>query len=99
MNYLLTSLGYRVGVVSTGEEAIKYITHYPVDLVLTDIYMPGMDGIELVKHLRKRDRCPVIVVTGDTHLAVETTTAAAKMLGAHSVLIKPFSKAQLAQAL
>src|SRR5437764_1130716 len=80
MNYLLTSCGYRVAVVASAEEALDYIKRNPVAVVMTDLYMPGMDGIDLIKQLRKRDGQPIIVVTGDTHLAVETTTTAARMV-------------------
>jgi CheY-like chemotaxis protein len=62
--------------------------------------MPRMDGMELIRHLRKSQNAPpVIAVTGDARIAPESIQAFAQSLGAKAILLKPFSREQLANAL
>lgn len=59
------ALGYAVRTAQNGEEALKIIQSEPVDLVMTDLKMPGMDGFALLSHMNGRHRdIPVIVMTG-----------------------------------
>ncbi|MBI4500224.1 MAG: response regulator [Gemmatimonadetes bacterium] len=99
MRYMLEAHGYDVAVASNGMEALSFLAKQKVSVVMTDLYMPRMDGLEFIRRLRKDHEQPIVVVTGDTHLAVETTTAAAAALGADAVLIKPFNRAELLSAL
>jgi CheY-like chemotaxis protein len=48
----LASEGIRVSVASSGREALEHVTAEPVDLVLADVRMPGMDGLELLRRLQ-----------------------------------------------
>lgn len=64
---LLTDLGYEVKLASSGTEGIILFNngcHF--DLVLTDIYMPGLDGIEVAKHIRNsaKPETPIVAITG-----------------------------------
>ncbi len=55
---------FRVVTALSGEDALELIGRLPVDLVITDVRMPGMDGVELVRQLASRHpRLPVIVMT------------------------------------
>lgn len=59
---LLTSLGYRVDGVQSGEDALRHLKAKPADLVVIDVVMPGMDGAETLKHIRKTNPAQHIVV-------------------------------------
>jgi CheY-like chemotaxis protein len=61
---LLESAGYRVLSAADGEEALKIFESNPVDLVLLDFYMPGMDGTAVAKELKRRNHTlPIIIVS------------------------------------
>mgnify|MGYP001246036656 CR=1 FL=1 len=63
----LKSRGYKVVEAENGVEAIEQLHHHPVDLVLTDWMMPGMDGRDLVQKIRERPEgkgLPVVVFSG-----------------------------------
>jgi CheY-like chemotaxis protein len=103
MEHLIGTLGFRVMCVPNGVEALKKIETHPVAVVVTDLFMPEMDGIELLRRLGnlKIDKPipPIIAVTGDDHIAADSVGSAAAALGAIAVLMKPFSREQLAGAL
>lgn len=94
---MLVESGYEALTVSTAEEAVRVLAHSSFDVVLTDLVMPAMDGIELVRRIKERDPDQdVVVVTGvvDVRTAVE-----AMKLGATDYLLKPFDAATLSTAL
>jgi DNA-binding response OmpR family regulator len=61
----LRALGYEIEVASTGEHALEALfgRHAPVDLVLLDVMLPGIDGFEVCRRIRARDTIPVILLT------------------------------------
>ncbi len=84
---LLHQEGYRVDVAEEGSTALKIAVERPPDVVVTDLRMPGMDGVELLGRLHEQDRhLPVIVATafGDVGSAVRAMRA-----GAEDYLTKP----------
>ena len=84
----LRSEGYRVIEAEDGEAALKAIDAHAPDLVLTDLKMPVMDGMELLRRVRRDERdLPVIVITA--HGAVDSAVEATR-LGARDYLTKPF---------
>lgn len=84
----LKSLGHDVLEAGDGVEALALIEKQSVDLVLTDLRMPRMDGIALLEALRERNQdVPVIVMTA--YATIETAVAAMK-LGAVDYIIRPF---------
>jgi len=79
----------------TGEEALQHIDQHPVDVVLTDLMMPGTDGLSVLAHARKvRPGAEVILMTG--HASVESAVRAMK-LGAFHYITKPFDIDEVAQ--
>jgi PAS domain S-box-containing protein len=95
---LLRRRGLGVTEVTSGEAALKAIEGAEFDLVLTDIHMPGMDGIEATKAIRAfetatgRRRTPIVALTAD---ALETGKRACKEAGMDGFLTKPVDPAQL----
>src|SRR4051794_26415610 len=81
--------GYTVILAANGEEAIECLTEHPIDLVLLDVMMPGMNGLEVIKFLRRIDslaNLPVIMVTarGQSEDVVEALEC-----GANDYVVKP----------
>lgn len=86
---LLTDEGFEVITANNGYEALKIIDAEAPDLVLLDIWMPGIDGIETLKEIKKSNAAlPVIIITG--HGNVETAVKATK-LGAFDLIEKPLN--------
>jgi len=86
---LLTDEGFEVVTASNGYEALKIIEQDPPDIVLLDIWMPGIDGLETLKEIRATNpHIPVIMVTG--HGTIETAVNATK-IGAFDFIEKPLS--------
>lgn len=81
------------GFARNGEEALEFLKKEPVDLVVLDVFMPVMDGIETLKNIRNRkDTVEVIMVTA----ANDTATLDQTMhLGVLDYLVKPFSMERL----
>ena len=90
---LLAHTDYEVEIVMSGEEAVKRLKRSKFNLVLTDLDMPGMDGLELLSHVKSRyPDVPVIVVSG---VATEESRNEALEVGAEGLLSKPYTRDQL----
>ncbi|MCP4647362.1 MAG: response regulator, partial [bacterium] len=86
LSILLQKEGYDVQTANSGTSALKVMESGPVDLVMTDIQMPKMDGIELLKSIKKSEpTTPVIIMTA---YASEQSAIDAVNLGAFSYLQK-----------
>ena len=86
---LLSDEGFDVATAANGYEALKVIDADSPDLVLLDIWMPGLDGIETLKEIKKDNpHIQVIIITG--HGTIETAVRATK-LGAFDLIEKPLS--------
>jgi two-component system nitrogen regulation response regulator NtrX len=84
---------YEVLFAENGQEALRQISAVPVDLVLLDVKMAGMDGIEVLQRIReKQDDLPVLMISG--HGTIETAVEATK-LGAFDFLPKPLDRDKL----
>lgn len=88
----LTTRGYEVRVAADGESALDTFNDWRPDLVVTDLAMPNMDGLELCRRLRLVSQVPVIVlsVKGEEKTKVEALDA-----GADDFITKPFSMEEL----
>jgi signal transduction histidine kinase/ActR/RegA family two-component response regulator len=91
---MLERAGFATAGVYNGRDALCHLTTQPVDLVITDIAMPEMDGIELMRALqRERPNLPVITVSGLEDIMGYHQIAT--HLGASATLLKPLSKVDL----
>ena len=89
LSNILEDEGYQVAVAKAGPEALKLISTDPPDLVLLDIWMPEMDGLDTLK--RAREQAPrLLVVMMSGHGSIETAVKAIK-LGAYDYIEKPLS--------
>lgn len=89
--------GLEVLEASTGEEALQLVRQRPVDVVLADIRMPGLHGVELNRHLRReRPGLPVVLMTA---FAQESLVGDAMAEGVFTVLPKPFDVEHLLSTL
>jgi len=85
--------GYEVLLADSGEAALQVAETTPVDLLLTDLRMPGMGGLELLSRFRERQRSAAVIVM--TAYGSLETAAEAMRLGAADYLTKPFKVADL----
>lgn len=84
---LLTSWGYQIKSADTTQKALDMFKHEGFDLVIADIHMPNMDGLEFMKRLNTQGRrCSFVFLTGDT---TQETALKALEAGADDYLIKP----------
>lgn len=93
LSAVLQEEGYEALTADSGHEALAILERSDVDLVLTDMKMPSMDGIELLEHIKARDPdLPVIMMTayGTVEKAVE-----AMQKGAYNYILKPFDNERL----
>lgn len=90
---VLEAEGYRVAVAERGDDGLAQATSHPFDLVLTDLRLPGLGGMDLAAQLHAaKPKLPIIMMTahGTTETAIEATK-----LGAYEYLIKPFEADEL----
>ncbi len=95
VSFTLKGAGYEVVEAVDGEDALDKAKNHTVSLILTDINMPRMDGLDLVKSLRVLPRykiAPILVLTTESSEAMKTEGRAA---GATGWLVKPFDPKRL----
>ena len=93
----LERAGYRVLTADNGKQGLHLLEQEKVDLIVVDIFMPEMDGMELIPLIRKtRPATKMIAISGKSGLM--DCLDAAKKLGAHDALKKPFSLQELLNA-
>jgi DNA-binding response OmpR family regulator len=88
----LESEGYQVRVAHDGPQAIEAAAAERPDLVVLDLMLPGMDGLEVCQEIQKRDWVPVLMLTARTE---EADKVAGFAVGADDYLTKPFSMREL----
>jgi DNA-binding response OmpR family regulator len=92
----LQRIGYQVDEAASGEEALEALGKQEYDVVLTDIRMPGLTGVELLKRIKEiSPDAIVILMTGYASLG---TAVESLRLGAHDYLIKPSSSQDIRQS-
>ena len=93
MRLALEDEGYEIDEAATGEDGLETFAQRPADVVLIDLMLPGIDGLECCRALRRISSVPVVVVTArsDTHDVVAGLEA-----GADDYVTKPFVAKELA---
>jgi DNA-binding NtrC family response regulator len=92
-----TGQGWSISVAENGERALEIINHKPIDLVLTDIKMPEMDGLSLTEELKRtHPDLPVVLMTGFPSVDSAVTALRQRVV---DYVIKPFNINQLYKTL
>ncbi len=93
LSAVLEEEGFETLTATSGEQALEMLTHSDIDLVLTDMKMPTMDGIHLLEKIKNKDAdLPVIMMTA--HGTVEKAVEAMQK-GAYNYILKPFENESL----
>ena len=92
ISMILTANGFDTIIVRTGEEALTMIASHCPDMIVLDLGLPDMDGMEVLKSVRKWSNLPVVVVSARNH---EHDKVEALDYGADDYLVKPFGMMEL----
>ncbi len=92
VEYALVKSGYRVTALAEGEPVLDLMTSDPPDLVVLDITLPGVDGLELCRRIRARSTTPVLFLSARSD---EVDRIVGLELGGDDYLVKPFSPREL----
>jgi DNA-binding response OmpR family regulator len=87
LTFHLEQAGYRVHAAANAEDGLAFVQHSPPDLVLLDISLPGMDGLDALRELKAHDNLPVIFLTAHRR---ELDEVVGLELGADDYITKPF---------
>jgi two-component system, OmpR family, alkaline phosphatase synthesis response regulator PhoP len=88
----LADAGYRVSTARSGDEALRHVRSITPDLVVLDLGLPDMDGLDVARALRLASSVPIIMLTARTD---EADRVAGLELGADDYVVKPFSPREL----
>ncbi|BAI76202.1 two component, response regulator (plasmid) [Azospirillum sp. B510] len=93
----LEDAGYTVEEAVDGEEALTRLDSDAFDLVIADVWMPRLNGIDLLQKMRAiSPNTPVLIITGGAaRIPIESTAAMARTWGADKVFYKPFDNSEL----
>jgi CheY-like chemotaxis protein len=100
----LEANGFSVATAENGTDALKLFQASKFDLVVVDIYMPGIDGVKLIKAMRARDPAIAVLAISGIHLRASGRTALDLLpldrgIAAIATLQKPFRSSQLLRAI
>lgn len=96
VNFTLTTRGYKIVAASDGMEALEILPTEEVDLIITDLNMPNIDGFEFIETVRSNDdysKIPIIILSS---LGGEAEIERGIDCGANSYLVKPFDPNRIA---
>jgi DNA-binding response OmpR family regulator len=91
LSKILTRAGYEVVVAAEGAAGIELQHNDPADVIITDIFMPGLDGLQTIRQLKKEGSAVrIIAVSGGDRTGTMDMKEHARLMGAFKVLAKPF---------
>jgi two-component system response regulator MtrA len=93
---LLEHDGFEVEAVADGRAALDHLAGHPVDLVVLDLMLPGVDGLEVCRQIRRTSRLPIVMLTARSDV---TDVVVGLELGADDYVTKPFEAKELAARL
>lgn len=94
--HALNRMGYTdVSEAGTGQEGLDLLSSTPVDLIITDCAMPGMNGVDFVRQVRNSDRTSQIPVLMVSASASQEEIVDARKAGVNGYLVKPFTSERL----
>ena len=98
LQHSLSTLGHEIYVAASGEDALRMLLYFQMDLIITDIMMPGMSGLSLIGLLRSVHHCttPIIIMSTLNHKPLLDSALKA---GADDFISKPFVQADLEEKL
>ncbi len=99
VSYTLKQAGFEPLTGGNGQEALDKLTGQPMDLIITDLNMPVMDGLSFIKAVRSRDEykfVPILMLTTESQADMK---AQGKAAGATGWLVKPFNPEMLLQVI
>lgn len=97
--FTLENAGYKIFSAVDGKDALTYLDGRHLDMILTDLHMPNMDGIGLIKEVRKLDAykyIPILYLTTESQHSIKME---AKQAGATGWIVKPFMPDKLIAAI
>lgn len=98
VNLILTEKGYEVSIANDGKQGLKQFESVEPDLVITDIVMPDMEGIEFIKALVKKKKDISIIVMSGNIVGMKFLKTA-RLFGAKAALTKPFTTQELIETI
>ncbi len=99
VSYTLKNVGFEVMEAEDGQKALSVLAGQKVDVIITDLNMPVMDGITLIRNLRAKPEykfTPILMLTTESD---ETKKAEGKNAGATGWIVKPFNPEKLVQVI
>lgn len=97
--FTLENAGYMVSSAIDGQDALKHLNGQHLDMILTDLHMPNMDGIGLIREVRKLDKykyIPILYLTTESQQSIKNE---ARQAGATGWIVKPFMPEKLIAAI
>jgi DNA-binding response OmpR family regulator len=92
----LKGAGFDTVYVSNGGDAVRSVTTRGADVVIVDMHMPGMDGLEFMQRVRRlRPKVRILGISGGDRTGNKTLLKMSGRLGAHALLPKPFRPSDL----
>lgn len=95
LEFLMEQAGFRVGVAKNGEEALELLPNLKPDVVLLDVMLPGIDGFDVLQHIRQTPSLQQIAVIMLTAKGRDVEVTKGMALGANAYITKPFSTRDL----
>ncbi len=95
LEFLMQQAGFQVGIARSGEEALVQLSRLQPDVVLLDVMLPGIDGFDVLQHIRQTPHLQHIAVIMLTAKGRDVEMTKGMALGASAYITKPFSTRDL----